>query len=376
MPKDQLMKLQQYSDVLQRMIPYLSVTRDKVPPQFTLEKVGLFERQINQILETFKRRRNMQMAQQQQQERQQQLLQQNQLQQQNQHQQQLGPNGSLPTISPASQSHSLNVSNGNPMPAGGQLANRQAQLMGSVAKANEQNTANAAKLMEEQLQQQQQQRMLEAQHMEVKEQQALARQREEAQLKAKYEQNRPLPTQQQQQQQQQQQLGNADTLMDLKPDVKPNIHLGPLPNQQYRKPSPGAAATPPEQPVPASINQQQPGSGGGAPPLSRAAMSRQAAAPAAAPGPAAGQAGTQETKPQPLVIVTPGISASPMLGGTNQSPPLGSAPGATEVGEERAQAQVAAVADPVQQLLSQVSRLQALLTKTTLLALTELLAEN
>ncbi|GJP36278.1 hypothetical protein CLOM_g20806 [Closterium sp. NIES-68] len=54
---EQWERLKQYKDILYRIIPYLSVPRDKVPSQFTIEKVEQLERQINQILDTFKRRR-------------------------------------------------------------------------------------------------------------------------------------------------------------------------------------------------------------------------------------------------------------------------------------------------------------------------------
>ncbi|GJP67384.1 hypothetical protein CLOP_g24203, partial [Closterium sp. NIES-67] len=54
---EQWERLKHYKDILYRIIPYLSVPRDKVPPQFTIEKVEQLEGQINLILDTFKRRR-------------------------------------------------------------------------------------------------------------------------------------------------------------------------------------------------------------------------------------------------------------------------------------------------------------------------------
>jgi PAX-interacting protein 1 len=57
MPPEQLQKLKHYKDVLQRMIPYLTVPKERVPREFNLDKVEAFEKQIVNIMETFKRRR-------------------------------------------------------------------------------------------------------------------------------------------------------------------------------------------------------------------------------------------------------------------------------------------------------------------------------
>ncbi|XP_024393549.1 mediator of RNA polymerase II transcription subunit 15a isoform X2 [Physcomitrium patens] len=57
MPAEQLQKLKHYKDVLHRMIPYLRVPEDRVPKEFNADKVDAFEKQIVNIMETFKRRR-------------------------------------------------------------------------------------------------------------------------------------------------------------------------------------------------------------------------------------------------------------------------------------------------------------------------------
>jgi PAX-interacting protein 1 len=57
MPAEQLQKLKHYKDVLHRMIPYLRVPQDRVPKEFNIDKVDAFEKQIVNIMETFKRRR-------------------------------------------------------------------------------------------------------------------------------------------------------------------------------------------------------------------------------------------------------------------------------------------------------------------------------
>lgn len=57
MAAEQLQKLKHYKDVLHRMIPYLRVPQDRVPKEFNKEKVDAFEKQIVNIMETFKRRR-------------------------------------------------------------------------------------------------------------------------------------------------------------------------------------------------------------------------------------------------------------------------------------------------------------------------------
>jgi len=57
MAAEQLQKLKHYKDVLHRMIPYLRVPQDRVPKEFNREKVEAFEKQIVNIMETFKRRR-------------------------------------------------------------------------------------------------------------------------------------------------------------------------------------------------------------------------------------------------------------------------------------------------------------------------------
>lgn len=57
MPAEQLQKLKHYKDVLHRMIPYLRVPENRVPKEFDVEKVDAFEKQIVNIMETFKRRR-------------------------------------------------------------------------------------------------------------------------------------------------------------------------------------------------------------------------------------------------------------------------------------------------------------------------------
>jgi PAX-interacting protein 1 len=57
MPAEQLQKLKHYKDVLHRMIPYLRVPQDRVPKEFNVDKVDAFEKQIVNIMETFKRRR-------------------------------------------------------------------------------------------------------------------------------------------------------------------------------------------------------------------------------------------------------------------------------------------------------------------------------
>jgi PAX-interacting protein 1 len=57
MPAEQLQKLKHYKDVLHRMIPYLRVPEDRVHKEFNADKVGAFEKQIVNIMETFKRRR-------------------------------------------------------------------------------------------------------------------------------------------------------------------------------------------------------------------------------------------------------------------------------------------------------------------------------
>lgn len=62
MPAEQLQKLKHYKDVLQRMIPYLRVSKDRVPKEFNQDKVDAFEKQIVNIMETFKKRRQPQAA--------------------------------------------------------------------------------------------------------------------------------------------------------------------------------------------------------------------------------------------------------------------------------------------------------------------------
>jgi len=57
MPAEQLQKLKHYKDVLHRMIPYLRVPQERVPKEFNIDKVEAFEKQIKNIMETFKRRR-------------------------------------------------------------------------------------------------------------------------------------------------------------------------------------------------------------------------------------------------------------------------------------------------------------------------------
>ncbi|KAG0561372.1 hypothetical protein M758_9G134100 [Ceratodon purpureus] len=57
MAAEQLQKLKHYKDVLHRMIPYLRVPQDRVPKEFNKDKVEAFEKQIVNIMETFKRRR-------------------------------------------------------------------------------------------------------------------------------------------------------------------------------------------------------------------------------------------------------------------------------------------------------------------------------
>lgn len=57
MPPDQLHKLKHYKDVLHRMIPYLTVSKERVPREFNQDKVEAFEKQIVNIMETFKRRK-------------------------------------------------------------------------------------------------------------------------------------------------------------------------------------------------------------------------------------------------------------------------------------------------------------------------------
>jgi PAX-interacting protein 1 len=57
MPAEQLQKLKHYKDVLHRMIPYLRVPQERVPKEFNMDKVEAFEKQIKNIMETFKRRR-------------------------------------------------------------------------------------------------------------------------------------------------------------------------------------------------------------------------------------------------------------------------------------------------------------------------------
>jgi PAX-interacting protein 1 len=64
MPAEQLQKLKHYKDVLHRMIPYLKVPKERVPKEFNLDKVEAFEKQIVNIMETFKRRRQPQQQQQ------------------------------------------------------------------------------------------------------------------------------------------------------------------------------------------------------------------------------------------------------------------------------------------------------------------------
>ena len=62
MPAEQLQKLKHYKDVLHRMIPYLRVPKDRVPKEFNQDKVDAFEKQIVNIMETFKKRRQPQPA--------------------------------------------------------------------------------------------------------------------------------------------------------------------------------------------------------------------------------------------------------------------------------------------------------------------------
>ena len=60
MPAEQLQKLKHYKDVLHRMIPYLRVPKERVPKEFNQDKVDAFEKQIVNIMETFKKRRQTQ----------------------------------------------------------------------------------------------------------------------------------------------------------------------------------------------------------------------------------------------------------------------------------------------------------------------------
>ena len=60
MPAEQLQKLKHYKDVLHRMIPYLRVSKERVPKEFNQDKVHAFEKQIVNIMETFKKRRQTQ----------------------------------------------------------------------------------------------------------------------------------------------------------------------------------------------------------------------------------------------------------------------------------------------------------------------------
>lgn len=57
MPPEQLLKLRHYKQVLERMIPYLTVPKERIPRSFDQDTVVVFEKQIVNIVETFKRRR-------------------------------------------------------------------------------------------------------------------------------------------------------------------------------------------------------------------------------------------------------------------------------------------------------------------------------
>lgn len=57
MPKEQHLKLSHYKTVLQRMLPYLVAPKGTLPKEFKQDKVDAFEKQIVNIMETFKRRR-------------------------------------------------------------------------------------------------------------------------------------------------------------------------------------------------------------------------------------------------------------------------------------------------------------------------------
>lgn len=65
MPPEQLQKLTHYKNVLQRMMPYLIAPKGSLPKEFKQDKVEAFEKQIVSIMETFKRRKQPQQAQQQ-----------------------------------------------------------------------------------------------------------------------------------------------------------------------------------------------------------------------------------------------------------------------------------------------------------------------
>ncbi|KAL3686166.1 hypothetical protein R1sor_004188 [Riccia sorocarpa] len=55
----QLSKLKQYKEVLYRIIPYLTVPKEKIPKEFNLEKAQLLENEIVRIVNTFQRRRQV-----------------------------------------------------------------------------------------------------------------------------------------------------------------------------------------------------------------------------------------------------------------------------------------------------------------------------
>lgn len=56
MPPEQLQKLKHYKDVLHCMIPYSKLPKEKLPKAFNLDKVEAFEKQILNIMQTFKQR--------------------------------------------------------------------------------------------------------------------------------------------------------------------------------------------------------------------------------------------------------------------------------------------------------------------------------
>ncbi|KAI5079402.1 hypothetical protein GOP47_0004881 [Adiantum capillus-veneris] len=57
MPQEQLQKLNHYKTVLERMRPYLLASKGTFPKEFKQDKVEAFEKQIVNIMETFKRKR-------------------------------------------------------------------------------------------------------------------------------------------------------------------------------------------------------------------------------------------------------------------------------------------------------------------------------
>lgn len=58
MAAEQLQKLKQYNNLLYRMIPYLRLPQDRVPKEFNKDKVDAFEKQIVNIMETYRRSRH------------------------------------------------------------------------------------------------------------------------------------------------------------------------------------------------------------------------------------------------------------------------------------------------------------------------------